>query len=410
MGEADSQALAAAEGAANLGWNRVNETGWDSLGLSVLAPCLQFSGVNGATVTALAAINSGTWCPATTVHVPKASAASYQVSTLSNGTRYIIGSATVGAVTRRVKLTTKSSSIGTPLFGIYAVQSEASLDFQNQSVVSGGSVRSDGNITLEDTAVSCHVPNGAITPGPGKTVTTTNGAGTCGNSTTAATSSISWQTISAPSSDNDSYLPSSCPGTSTDSCSGGTISWSPTNKTLTIQNGGTVTLTGNTYTFCTINNQNGTLDIKPTNGKAVQIYMLPPSSCSGAGVAANSQTLTLQNNNSWIKNDTGLSAQGLQVYVLGATTAYLNNSSTYQFNGVIYAPTQTTGTTVQIINSAAVKGAIAAYSTTWTASASLTYDATAATVTGGGGAVLYGQQAYSECTTSTGATPDVGCP
>src|ERR1700690_3803090 len=56
-GEQDMQALEAAEGAADLGWNRMNLVSIDSLGLSTTDPCLSWA-LNGD-VTAVAAVLYG---------------------------------------------------------------------------------------------------------------------------------------------------------------------------------------------------------------------------------------------------------------------------------------------------------------------------------------------------------------
>ncbi len=413
-GTADTQAQEAADAAASLAWNRINET-QSSITLSASTPCPYWS--SSGTVTAAAGTTysgeSGyVWCPATSVPLPNVSSASYQVEELASSyaPQAVVGTAKVGGVTRRAKMALASS--GTALFGIYAVESKTSLDFQNGSEITGGSVRSDMSIKLEDTQVPCHIPNGSVTPGPGYTVTQTNGAGLCGQSNAPATGAISWQNVTAPSTDNDS-----------DITNGGNIIWSAANKTLTIQNNATLTLTNNVYTFCSLNIPGGTLQLNPSNGQAVKIYMLPPSSCSGTGqysganVTTGAESLDLQNNNSWIENSTnvggnGPSAQGVQVYLTGATWAYLNNSSSYQFNGVIYAPNNPSPATyaVEVINQAAMKGAIAAYSSEWTANAVLAYDSTAANVTYGSGGT-YTQSGYSECTPSAGSgnAPDTSC-
>jgi hypothetical protein len=169
-----------------------------------------------------------------------------------------------------------------------------------------------------------------------------------------------------------------------------------------------VTLTGNTYVFCSLTMMNGTLDIAPANGKTVQIYFLPPILCLAAGMTVGSTDLQVQNNTAYIKNETGLGAAGLQIYLEGDNTVFINNQNSTAMRADIYAPTGT----VEMENSATLNGAVAAYAFTMTAQSVLNYDSTSSTVTGGAGSILYGQSQYLECTPSAPANtaPDDDCP
>jgi hypothetical protein len=402
-GKSDTQALEAAEAAANIGWDRTSLIHIDSLGLSLSTPCLSFDLSGDVSAVAALTLGGETWCPSVSVAVPGASSASYQMTELTLGGRYIVGSATVGGVTRRVELSLNQKTSSSSLFGSYALLSHASLDMVNSTLVSGAGIRSDSWIKLEDTAVKCHIPNGSITPGPGQTVSETNNAGTCGNSTTPATSDISFSTVSVPTSNDDSRICTS----GKDPCSG-SVTWNALSDSLTLQNtGDSVTLKGNTYVFCSLTLNNGTLNVAPSNGKAVQIYFLPPTLCTLAGLAVGAQDLDVQNTTAYINNQTGLGAQGLQIYMVGNNTVNINNSSSTAINAVLYAPSGT----INLENSATIKGAVAANAVTMTAQSNITYDSSAANVTGSGGSILYNQTQYDECTpqSSTGA-PDSGCP
>jgi hypothetical protein len=402
--EDDMQALAGAEAAADMGWNRINLVQIDSLGLSPTAPCLSWSVAGDVTAVAALVFGSEDWCPSVTVPVPDTSSATYQFSELTAGARYIVGAATVGTVTRRVELTLNQSTASTPLFGPYAVQSHASLDFDNGTEVTGAGVRSDGSIELQDTEVPCHVPNGVIMPGPGQTVTETNNASTCSNSTAPATGAIDFPPITVPTSNNDSRI---CVPTE-DPCSG-TVTWNPVTLSLNLQNtGDSVTLTGNTYVLCSLTMMNGTLNVKPSNGKPVQIYFLPPTLCTAAGIVLGSTDLDVQNTTAYVNNQTGLGAAGLQIYMDGDNTVFINNSSATTINAVVYAPQGT----VSLENSATLKGAVFAEAVTMTAQSLIAYDSTAATVSGGAGSILYDDKQYVECTPQPGLSeaPDDGCP
>jgi hypothetical protein len=403
-GEQDMQALEAAESAADMGWNRLNLVSIDSLGLSITTPCLSWA-LNGD-ITAVGALvfGSESWCPSVSVPVPGATSASYQVTNLTLGDREIVGTATVGNVTRRVELTLNQKTTAQSLFGPYALESKTSLDFQNGSIVKGAGVRSDGSIELQDTEVPCHVPNGPITPGPGQSVTTTNNAGLCGNSTTPATSTLTWPTVTVPTSNNDSRICVS----GEDPCV--SASWNPLALSLTIQNtGNSVTLTGNTYVFCSLTMNNGTLYIDPSNGKPVQIYFLPPLNCIADGMSNGSTDLNIQNTSAWIDNETGLGAAGLQIYVEGDNNVQLLNSTSTPLRADIYAPSGSVNATNQLT----FYGAIAANSIPLlAANATINYDSSSSTVTGGTGSILYAESEYVECppTPAAGAAPDNGCP
>ncbi len=402
--EQDMQALEGAESAADLGWNRLNLVSIDSLGLSITTPCLSWSLSGNVTAVSALVFGSTSWCPSVSVPVPAASSASYQVTNLTLGSREIVGTATVGKVTRRVELTLNQKTSGTSLFGPYALESKSSLDFQNGSIVKGAGVRSDGSIKLEDTEVPCHVPNGAITPGPGQSVTTTNNAGLCGQSTTAATSDLTWPTVAVPTSNNDSRICVS----GQDPCV--SANWNALALALTIQNtGNSVTLTGNTYVFCSLTLNNGTLYVDPSNGKPVQIFLLPPLNCLADGISNGSTDLNIQNTSAWIDNETGLGAAGLQIYVEGATNVQLLNSTSTPLRADIYAPSGSVNATNQLT----FYGAIAANSVPLlAANATINYDSSSSTVTGGTGSILYAESEYVECTPApaTGAAPDNGCP
>ena len=406
--EQDMQALEAAEAAANLGWNRMNLVSIDSLGLSTSFPCLSWALNGDITAVAALAFGSESWCPATQILVPGASSASYQFSELTLGSRDIVGTATVGGVTRRVELTLNQQSTGTPLFGPYAVQSNASLDFTNGSEVNGAGVRTNGSIELQDTEVSCHVPNGPMTPGPGYTVFETNNAGTCGNSTSPATSDFTFPSVATPTSNNDSGV---CVSGQSPCSGGGETSWSSLTLALSIQNEGTVTLTGNTYEFCSVDISNGTLNIDPSNGKPVEIFFLPPASCLLDGMSAGSTSLWFEqngSNGSWLNNETKLGAAGVQIYVQGDTEVNLQNTAK-AVSADIYDPTGT----IAFENSSTIDGAVAANSVTFNGTYPIVnYDSTSSTVEGASGNFLYGQTLYVECTPTpaTGQAPDNGCP
>jgi hypothetical protein len=272
--------------------------------------------------------------------------------------------------------------------------------------VNGGGVRTNGSIQLHDTEVACHVPNGPITPGPGFTVTEFNNAGTCGQSTAPATSNFTFPSVNTPTTNNDIGVCAS--GTCTGS---GSVSWNALQLSLYIQNQGTVTLTGNTYEFCSVNIQNGTINVDPTNGKPVEIFFLPPASCLLDGMSAGSTSLNFQNggsNGAWLNNETGLGAAGVQIYVQGNTVVDLQNTAR-AVTADFYDPAGT----IELQNGPIIDGAVAANSVTFNGTFPIVnYDSSSSTVQGSSGNFLYGQTLYVECTPApaSGQAPDNGCP
>lgn len=409
-----TMALQAADQAAYTGLEQLDVTHIDT---GTHQPCV--TGGSGASLGYGPYYSGGNWCPAVAVAAPGAVSAAYYVSkaTVSGSTitRYVVGTATVGRATRRVRLTisaTVTPGSGSPIFGAYAAISHLAIYLGNAYYVTGG-VRSDQGITLDGTAPPttnhCHVTSGPITPGPGATVTIRNNATYCGNATTPATSNFAFTTITDPGADDDSRI---CTA-GQDPCTNqnNIVTWNKTNKTLTTANSGTVTLTGNVYRFCSLVMNNGTITIKPANGKPVAIYILDPTKAPCQGQSLPNPVLSIQNQ-SVFNNQTGLGAGGLAIYSLSPAGVDFNNASS---NSLITAGVWAPQATVQVRNQAGVKGAVAANSLTFGGNApGIVYDTTVGNIVGGAGPSSTGsssQSSYVECPADglTPSAPDSGC-
>jgi Tfp pilus assembly protein PilX len=427
-----AQALQAAEAAANIGWERINLARVDTL--SVTTPCLQLSAGSVVKVAySLVDVNNVHWCPSQTVVGPGASSASYQVSelTLDNvlgvQVRYVVGTATVGDVTRRVALKLGSSTSGgsiTP-FGSYALDTLSDLLLGNATQVAGAGARSNGDITLQDLPHMCHVSGGNITPGPGKQVFLNNNATTCGGSDAPAAAPLVLNPITEPALNDDLRLqaPPLCKLlTALDPCTYSApsdVQWDPLKLRLVIMNQATVKLTGNNYVFCYLDLKAQTkLIVAPANGQAVKITFRSPDQCPGGAIDADGTQLWLENQ-SFIDNRTGRGANGIQLLFVGSSTktskitidtaAKASDTGLTSFNALIYAPLSD----LTMINQGELFGAVAAKSVTMTAQARVTYDATTSgfTVPGGPTSTNYPKANYAQCSSATAPSnnPRGGC-
>src|SRR3954452_21580034 len=354
-----AQALEAAEAAANVGWERISLARIDTL---TAAPCLPNLGSTVPVAFALLDVNGVHWCPSQSVSVPNASSASFQVSeqsldnVLGLKVRYMVGQATVGGVTRRMVLKLGSSTSGgsiTP-FGGYAVDTLSDLLLGNTTQVSGAGVRSNGDVTLQDSPHMCHVSGGAVTPGPGRQVIKNNNATTCGGSEAPAAAPLVLNPITEPLLNDDLRLqiPPLCKLlTALDSCtysSASDVQWDPVKLRLVVMNQATVKLTGNNYVFCYLDLKAQTkLIIAPANGQPVTITFRSPDQCLGGAIDADGTQLWLENQ-SFIDNRTGKGANGLRLLFVGSSTkaskitidtaAKASDTGLTSFNALVYAP------------------------------------------------------------------------
>jgi Tfp pilus assembly protein PilX len=288
--------------------------------------------------------------------------------------RKIVSTGTINGVKRRIMLTTNAAT-GAPLFPAnYAAISLSSVDYGNSVFVNGG-VGSNGNITLRQSSEVC----GAVTPGPGSTLTLANNAYVCpGYSTTPADTKFQLAPVDQQDAPNHNYNSRICVQ---DTCTGSPI-WNPTARTLTLNNSDTITLTGNIYSLCQLKlNNTSQLKIAPRTTPLRIIFDNDPTT--------------------------------LQIFVTGSPTkpSSVNFDNTgdpaQDVQMVIYAPQST----IAFTNSTRIKGSLVAKSIQLQNSVTITYDNRVTDITSLSSARLFDPNTgYKDCTAvPTSLVPDSGC-
>jgi hypothetical protein len=331
------------------------------------------------------------------------------VNSLTVAQRKVASTGTANGVTRRV-LYTMNAATGAQLFPTgYALLADQSLNMKNNAKVTGG-LASNGNITLKNNSNVC----GNITAGPGKTYSHGQNTTVCsGYSTTNATQPFAIQPVdlSAATPNDNSRITNAITGSGTrDSC-GSTcskISWNATTRVLTVNSGGVLTLSGNTYFLCRLEIKgSGTVQIAART-TAMKMYIDTPENCggtSGMGSVAINSTGQLVNLNS--------DPTTFQLYVAGsskiATNVDLSGNDTSGSGAIvmaIYAP----NSSLTYANNLSFTGAIVAKSIDLKNNATITYDSRVTNITSGSSVRFYQGYDYKECTGApTGTTPDTGC-
>lgn len=356
------------------------------------------------------------WCSAQTESLDSGAAYSVEASQStqlrmnSNGQyvtfRKIVSTGTVNGVKRRVYVTVTSPS-GTPLFPKgYAGVSLSPISFGN-SVTINGALGSNGDITLSNTARVC----GAVTPGPGKKLTLNQSASQCaGYPKVAAQQPFVLSPVNqrGASTTNDNGRicaagPSSDPCTNT-----GGMSWNPATRVLSMGNQSTLTLTGNTYSFCRIQmSQQAKIIIAARDvTRPLRIYMDSPQNCGGGagmGSVVLGQGASIVNMNA--------DPASFMLLAVGSTTIAtiidLGQTGSPDPDIVmgIYAPYST----VILRNSVKLRGAVAAKTLQMENSSSITYDSLVESFSEDT-STFYQRSDYVECTNvKTGSAPDTGC-
>jgi hypothetical protein len=185
--------------------------------------------------------------------------------------------------------------------------------------------------------------------------------------------------------------------------------WDPSSRILNLKGAATLTLTGNTYSFCKLTLEGlSQLIIAPRSPAQgpVKIYIDPancPSGTTDAGTMKVKQTASITNLN--VDSDT------LEIKAVGDPSGSLSTSIRFENTisnliGTIYAPYST----VALENANAIIGAVAAKQVTledtariqWHPSADITLDDLTP---------LFKRTSWVECTPKpTGSAPDSGCP
>lgn len=261
-----------------------------SLGLSTcLASAAVGSGpaVPGVTVDVAVQVGSGYWCPPVTEELGNGESFTYRVSAIvgvdedlgtigpgSSIERTIVSWGTVGAgadqVTRRVAVEARAFNAAR-LFYDYAVVSEQDLvigthDGLSPTTITGG-LRTDGDVTLEESAAVCGNIRYRGTIDDQSGGLTCSGAGVTVEQTGE---NLVLDPVTAPAANDNGAI---CP-LGVLSCSLLGVTWDPTARTLEI-NGGTLTVVGQVFDLCGLTMRgNAAFEITPPDATKPVIVFL----------------------------------------------------------------------------------------------------------------------------------------
>jgi hypothetical protein len=279
------------------------------------------------------------------------------------------------------------------------------VDYGN-TVTINGDLGSNGDISLSNQAKVC----GNATPGPGDQVTLNNQGSVCsGYSTQPATQPFTLDPVdqgSAPTQNDNARISSALAGTGGgDSCTScGKVGWDPSTRVLSLTNNATLTLGGNTYSFCRIDLTN-LAQLKIAVNATVRIYVDSPEHCGGTSGMG---SVSLQNSSGILNLNSDPTT--LQLYMVGSpsipTTLDFANSFASTMVMAIYAPYST----VYLHNGVNITGAVAAAAVPIENSSTITYDQRVGNIHGGGIPVYRSTRQWVECSsTPPSAAVDSGC-
>jgi hypothetical protein len=225
----------------------------------------------------------------------------------------------------------------------------------------------------------------------------------CGGTSTQAGEPYVTNPVVLPATNDNARL-STPSGPGADPKTGG-ISWNSSTRVLT-GNGGTVTLRGTDYVFCSIHLTNGAKIIIENDGTPVRIFIDAPERCTTGDPARGSVLFEKKG-----RTDTlGVPADA-QIYMVGSktipTSFRFDNNEKECVEMVLYAPLST----FSIQNNGCLAGAVVAKQVSLSNSAEIKYDASAGTVMAEDLPLqIYKRQAWVECRpTQQGTAPDGGC-
>jgi hypothetical protein len=188
----------------------------------------------------------------------------------------------------------------------------------------------------------------------------------------------------------------------------GSVTWNPVSKVLKVGNNASITLTGDTYSFCYLevrNNARLIIASRAPGRPPLKIYIDRPELCALAG--SDKGRLNVSNNAS-VENQTADPSM-LQIYVEGSTLlstlVEIENNAAVSMHMSVYAP----NSIFLLENNGEFHGAVAAKRVTVENNADFFWDARSGNITTGT-SLLYQRQKWLECTVqSNGSAPDAGC-
>jgi hypothetical protein len=378
-------------------------------------PCATRDAAGTYTMASYAA--SG-WCPPVTQTLADGSTIQYQVSnevTVPNTNpeqvvRRIVATGTYLGEQRRV-YTELRATRGVAGFGIYGISAKEDILFENGaragSTTNNVNVRTNGAIVMKDNSYVC----GDVTPGPGKSVSTSGGATICpGKSTAPATTPLVFEDYDAEHNaawtTNDNGRLGCGGGANKDACTQpSSVIWDSSKRELIVDNDATLTLSGNEYSFCRLNLKgNSRLFIAPRPASTpIKLYFASPSKCGG-------MTENVMIENGWGITNNNTDPTTLQFFVRGATTpltrvnfknTVVGSSSTPM---MVYAP----NSEVILENSAKLSGGLVGKTVHLKNGVEFNYDPNAVTPTGST-ALVYQPTGHRECSPQAAGAPDSGC-
>jgi Tfp pilus assembly protein PilX len=379
--------------------------------------CVRKDSTTGALTNG--ALQADNWCQAQTEDLGDGATYAFQVSaptstTSSTGlgleTRKIVSYGTVTGVRRRATVTLQAHT-GAPMFPPgYAVVVRDSVDMKNNATINGH-IGSNGTITFKNNATIC----GNVLSGPGSVSPPkfgTNPTRCPGDQTGRAAEPYSLQPVDLSpvkptGSDNDrlTNMKASPPVSPQDTCAGcNKIAWNPSTKVLTVDSGGTLTLSGDRYLFCRLEvKSSGVIQI-PYRTSPLRIFIDTPEACGGTSgmgsVIWDGQLVNLYS-----------PPHAMLIAVAGSSSKSTlvdlpTNDATSPIG--IYAP----NSTVNMKNNVQFTGAVIAKSLTLMNNAHFTWHDSINGITSGSGIRFFqlATGSYKECTgTATTTVPDSGC-
>jgi hypothetical protein len=355
---------------------------------------------------ALDPVPSSGWCPPQTENLGDGASFSYRMSAgiqlnlagVGLLQRKIVSTGTANGVTRRA-MATVTSLTGVSVFGGNAVTTLSDLTLPSGTLVTGD-VAADGNINV----FNCTRLVGNALYGIGKLFNVGGSPSSCaGRSQVQATQHLVLNPVNqgtAATVNDNGRIGNQDPFVNVLS------NWSPANRTLRLRFASTLTLTGNTYSFCKLEVENlSQLIIGPRipTQPPLKIYMDAPENCPGVSGAG---TITVKDTGQII--NANATADTFQLSALGSPTTATTlsfQSTLSNMIGTFYAPRST----ISLEKANAILGSVAAQNVTlldsariqWHPSADITLDDLYP---------LFKRTSWVECTTSpTGSSPESGC-
>ncbi len=387
-------------------------------------PCLVPSG----SFVGAAGVQSGGWCAAVTGS-DGAGTFTYQVKPTA-GTIEVVSSGNVSGVTRRVDVIAKSVS-GQQVFLDAGVKTQNGINLDANAAIHSGSA-TGGDLTLASNSKQC----GLASVGVGHHLTTAGNAAyyqQMGCTTQLNPSSVTQQDITLPpvnqgdaATHNDNVRITNAVAANgpspKDLISGNKsdVTWNATTRQLTVKNNSSLTLTGQTYSFCKLTlKSNSALYIAA--GQTVNIYFDSPEHCDvppGTLPVDDSRHPELGTtqmdlaSNSRITSATGTPAK-VAIYFVGSQTRLTNllMSSNTQIAGscvqnfIIYAPL----THIELNSNSQYCGALAGQSLHMDSNAEIFTDTDSQAFVLPGTAPHYAVSQFVECTAASASPPNTGC-